>query len=79
VADAGTGIPVESASQMFDPFFTTKREGLGMGLSISRTIVDAHGGRIAAENNPGGGATVRFRLPVVEIDERHGDRPRRRG
>jgi signal transduction histidine kinase len=66
VADTGTGIRSESASQIFDPFFTTKRDGMGMGLSIACSIVDAHGGRIAAEDNAGGGATVRLSLPVAQ-------------
>ena len=49
---------------MFQPLYTTKPAGLGMGLAIARTIVEAHGGRLSAVNNEGGGATVRFTLPV---------------
>jgi two-component system, LuxR family, sensor kinase FixL len=65
VADSGPGIAPEILNQLFQPFITTKREGMGVGLSISRTIVDAHGGRIWAEPNPGGGALFRFTLRAV--------------
>jgi len=65
VADTGTGIPSARIERVFDPFFTTKTSGIGMGLSISRSIVEAHGGRIWAENNAEGGATFRFTLPVA--------------
>ncbi len=68
VKDAGQGIRDGAASQIFEPFFTTKPDGMGMGLSISRSIVEAHGGRIAAQNNPAGGATFSVRMP------RHRDR-----
>jgi signal transduction histidine kinase len=64
VEDAGRGIASDALSHIFDPFFTTKIDGLGVGLSIARTIVEAHDGRIVAENNPDRGATVRFTLPV---------------
>jgi two-component system sensor kinase FixL len=62
VADTGTGIAEEVAAQLFKPFVTSKRQGMGVGLSISRTIVDAHGGAIWAEPNPGGGTVFRFTL-----------------
>ena len=58
VRDHGTGIPPALIDRLFEPFVTTKAEGLGLGLSISRTIVAAHGGRLWAENNPDGGATL---------------------
>ena len=56
-------------SQLFQPFVTTKRHGMGVGLSISRTIIDAHGGRIWAEGNPGGGTIFRFTLCAVNKQE----------
>lgn len=62
VSDAGHGVAPEALASLFDPFFTTKREGMGLGLSISRTIVLAHGGRIWAESQAVG-ATFRFTLP----------------
>ena len=63
VMDSGPGIDDKHIEQIFEAFYTTKKEGLGMGLSISQTIIDAHGGKIQAENNPEGGATVSFTLP----------------
>jgi signal transduction histidine kinase len=63
VSDTGPGIPQATLSRVFEPFFTTKSQGMGIGLSISRSIVEAHDGRIAAANNPDGGATVRVWLP----------------
>jgi two-component system, LuxR family, sensor kinase FixL len=65
VTDSGTGIPKEVLSRLFEPFFTTKSSGMGMGLAVSRLIIEAHGGRLWAENNPTGGATFRFTVPAV--------------
>jgi len=64
ISDSGPGIPSHRLGQVFEPFFTTKKEGMGMGLSIARTIVEAHGGRIWAENRVDGGAVFRLRLPL---------------
>ena len=69
VADTGTGIAPEITAQLFQPFITTKRQGMGVGLSISRTIVEAHGGSIAPRPNPGGGTVFAFTLPAVTKDE----------
>ncbi len=70
VQDSGIGIDETLGDRMFQPLYTTKAEGLGMGLAIARTIVDAHGGRLAAANNVHGGATFRFTVPVTTADER---------
>jgi len=66
VADSGPGIPVDRLPRLFEPFFTTKKEGMGMGLSIARTIVEAHHGKIWVENNSETGATFCFTVPVDE-------------
>jgi C4-dicarboxylate-specific signal transduction histidine kinase len=63
VRDVGPGIGEKDADQIFEPLYTTKADGIGMGLAIARTIVDAHGGRVRAENNPEGGATFQFTIP----------------
>jgi len=63
VSDSGSGIPPELLDQIFSPFFTTKDSGLGMGLSISRTIVESHHGRLWATANAEGGMTFRIELP----------------
>jgi signal transduction histidine kinase len=64
IHDSGKGIAEDQLPRLFEPFFTTKSEGLGMGLTISRSIVEAHGGDISAENHPRGGATFRVWLPT---------------
>ncbi len=69
VSDTGPGIAPEIAATLFQPFMTTKRHGMGVGLSISRTIVESHGGRLWAENNPGGGTIFRFTLRFVPSEE----------
>jgi two-component system, LuxR family, sensor kinase FixL len=72
VADTGPGIAPEISSQLFRPFVTTKRHGMGVGLSICRTIIEAHGGRIWIEPNPGGGTIFRFTVrAVTEEDARN--------
>jgi two-component system sensor kinase FixL len=65
VVDSGSGIAPEIAEQLFQPFITTKRQGMGVGLSISRTIIEAHGGRLWVEPSPGGGTTFHFTLAAV--------------
>ncbi len=65
VQDSGCGIPQENMSKLFSHFFTSKPDGLGMGLSISRSIIVAHGGILEAKNNPDCGATFYFTLPIV--------------
>jgi PAS domain S-box-containing protein len=65
VCDTGPGISVDRLPRVFEPFFSTKDQGMGLGLSISRSLVERHGGRIWAENNPAGGSAFRFTLPAV--------------
>lgn len=67
VSDVGPGIPAEELKRVFEPFFTTKPQGMGMGLSIARTIVEAHGGELLAENLAGRGAVFRISLPLTEL------------
>jgi C4-dicarboxylate-specific signal transduction histidine kinase len=68
VVDSGVGISAESAERLFDAFFTTKSTGMGMGLSICRTIIEAHGGWLTAANNAGPGARFQFTLPMYQED-----------
>jgi two-component system sensor kinase FixL len=72
VADTGTGIDPKIAPQLFQPFVTTKRQGMGIGLSISRTIIESHRGKISMEPNPGGGSIFRFTLRAVTPEELEG-------
>ena len=69
VADTGPGISPDVAPQLFQPFITTKDQGMGVGLSISRTIIEAHGGQIWTEPNPGGGAIFRFTLRALSKED----------
>ena len=64
VSDTGRGIPDDLIGKIFEPFFTTKPNGLGVGLAISRTVIETHGGHIEATNNPGGGTTFHVTLPI---------------
>ena len=72
VSDIGPGLIQSNADQIFDAFFTTKPQGSGMGLAISRSIVEAHGGRLWATSHDGRGATFHFSLPtaVVEVSSK---------
>jgi signal transduction histidine kinase len=70
VSDTGVGLPPQQTNQIFDAFFTTKSHGLGMGLRISRSIVESHGGRLWAADNSPHGASFSFTLPIpVEAPE----------
>ena len=66
VSDRGHGVSVGDFERIFEPFYTTKQHGLGMGLSICRAIIRAHGGSLWAENNDYGGATFNFTVPVAK-------------
>jgi signal transduction histidine kinase len=68
VKDTGPGLSVGKADQIFDAFFTTKPQGSGIGLAISKSIVESHGGRIWANGNGGRGATFHFTLPVAPAE-----------
>jgi len=65
VQDSGTGIPAEKLESIFEPFVTSKPDGLGMGLSICRSIIERHGGKLSATNNPDRGATFFINLPAA--------------
>jgi signal transduction histidine kinase len=69
VQDLGCGFKPEDSERLFEPFYTTKTGRMGMGLRISRSIVEAHGGHLWATSNDGEGATFHFALPVGERDE----------
>ncbi len=64
IADDGLGVPVDLREQVFRPFFTTKPKAAGLGLTVSRDVVERHGGTIELDSAPGAGATVRVRLPL---------------
>jgi signal transduction histidine kinase len=66
--DSGPGFPSGMAEQLFEPFFSTKADGTGMGLAISRSIIEAHGGTLWGENCDGGGACFTVRLPQAKED-----------
>jgi two-component system sensor kinase FixL len=66
IRDSGIGISEDNFNKIMEPFYTTKPEGMGMGLSINRSIIEAHAGRLWAENNPDKGATFYFTLPIYE-------------
>ena len=66
VADSGPGIAPDEAQRIFDPFYSTKGAGLGVGLSICRAIIEAHGGRLSLAPNAGGGSVFRFTLPAMK-------------
>jgi PAS domain S-box-containing protein len=68
VTDSGAGISAENADRLFNAFFTTKSSGMGMGLSICRSIIETHGGRMSTANNVGPGATFQFTLPLYQED-----------
>jgi signal transduction histidine kinase len=72
VSDSGVGLPADRASRIFDAFFTTKPHGTGMGLRISRSIIESHGGRLWAGENISRGASFHFTLPTVEAHARDG-------
>ena len=71
VADSGPGLPPEVASRLFHPFVSTKENGMGVGLSICRTMIEAHGGRIWADANDGGGTIFNFTLPFADLEAAH--------
>jgi signal transduction histidine kinase len=64
VIDVGGGVPEEKLEQIFEPFFTTKENGMGLGLSVCRSIITAHHGKLWATNNPDGGAAFNFTVPI---------------
>src|SRR6185295_3979145 len=69
VLDTGPGLSEDVANRLFTPFVTTKAKGMGIGLTISQSIIEAHGGRIWAEPNAGSGAAFHFLLPILNQDE----------
>jgi signal transduction histidine kinase len=79
VSDTGPGVPPDKLKEIFAPLFSTKAEGMGMGLSIARTIIEAHGGQIWAENRASGGAMFRIMLPLAKTRGKATDKKAERG
>jgi len=69
IIDSGPGIDQQNQNKIFEPFFTTKKDGMGMGLAITRSIIDAHGGKLLAKRNTKGGTTFCFTLKAQNIEE----------
>jgi two-component system, LuxR family, sensor kinase FixL len=69
VRDTGTGVIPEIEAKLFQPFVTTKPDGMGIGLSVCRTIIEGHNGRLWMESSPGGGSVFHFTLPMVDPDQ----------
>lgn len=74
VEDSGVGLGTDELAQMFNHFYSTKPNGMGMGLAISRTIIEAHDGSVSAANRPGGGIKVSFTIPFAKVKIRLPDR-----
>jgi signal transduction histidine kinase len=71
VRDSGKGMDPDDARRLFEPFYTTKPTGTGMGLTISRSIIESHGGSLWAVRNVNGGATFRFKIPLLDPSRPH--------
>jgi two-component system sensor kinase FixL len=69
VSDTGSGLSADILPQLFQPFVTTKKHGMGVGLSISKTIIETHGGRLWAEPNPGGGTVFHLTLRLASAED----------